>query len=214
MTTRKELIEGIGKRYRASNRKEKRQILEEFTRITGYHRKHAIRALNGAMAMATEKRKRERIYDQAVHQTLIVLWEAADRICGKRLKAALPLLIVAMERHGHLALDANVRQRLLAISAATIDRLLEPTRREEVRHRQRRGGINSALRQSIPIRTFADWKDVQPGFFEIDFVEHCGGVAEGTFVHSLVLTDVASGLTECVALPAREQNLVIARPHR
>jgi len=210
MTTRKELIEGIGKRYRASNRKEKQQILEEFTRVTGYHRKHAIRALNGGMAVATEKRKRDRIYDEAVHQALIVLWEAADRICGKRLKAALPLLIVAMERHRHLALDANARQRLLAISAATIDRLLEPTRREGVGHgRQRRGGMNSALRQSIPIRTFADWQDVQPGFFEIDFVEHCGGVAEGTFVHSLVLTDVASGWTECVALPAREQILVI-----
>ena len=209
MMTRKELIEGIGKRYRASNREEKRQILEEFTRVTGYHRKHAIRALNGAMAKAIEKRERDRIYDEAVHQALIVLWEAADRICGKRLKAALPLLIVAMERHGHLALDADVRRRVLRVSAATIDRLLGPTRRQGVGHRRRRGGINSALRQSIPIRTFADWEDVQPGFFEIDFVEHCGGVGEGTFVHSLVLTDVASGWTECVALPAREQTLVI-----
>jgi hypothetical protein len=209
MATRKELIEGVGQRYRASGGKDKPKILEEFVRLTGYHRKHAIRVLNCSVAKPAQRRPRERVYDEAVRQALIILWEAADRICSKRLKAAQPLLIVAMERHGHLALDAGVRQRLLAMSTATIDRLLESTRREGFTGRRRRGGINSALRKSIPIRTFADWKDVTPGFFEIDFVEHCGGVAEGTFVHSLVLTDVASGWTECVALPAREQTLVI-----
>jgi len=209
MTTRKELIEGVGERYRVGGRDEKRRILEEFVRLTGYHRKHAIRVLNCTAAKAASKRGRERIYDEAVRQALIVLWEAADRICSKRLKAAQPLLIVAMERHGHLALDAGVRQRLLAMSAATIDRLLESARREGCAARRRRGAINSALRKRIVVRTFADWKDVKPGFFEIDFVEHCGGVAEGTFVHSLVLTDVATGWTECIALPAREQNLVI-----
>ena len=209
MATRKELIEGVGQRYRASSGKDRLKILEEFVRLTGYHRKHAIRVLNCSVAKPAERRPRERIYDEAVRQALIVLWEAADRICSKRLKAAQPLLIVAMERHGHLALDAGVRRRLLAMSTATIDRLLESTRREGFAGRRRRGAINSALRKSIPIRTFADWKDVKPGFFEIDFVEHCGGVAEGTFVHSLVLTDVASGWTECVALPAREQTLVI-----
>ena len=209
MATRKELIEGVGQRYRTSSGKDKPKILEEFVRLTGYHRKHAIRVLNCSAAKPAERRRRERIYDDAVRQALIILWEAADRICSKRLKAAQPLLIMAMERHGHLALDAGVRQRLLAMSAATIDRLLESTRREGLAGRRRRGAINSALRKSIPIRTFADWKDVKPGFFEIDFVEHCGGVAEGTFVHSLVLTDVASGWTECVALPAREQTLVI-----
>ena len=112
MATRKELIERVGKRYRTSSRMEKRKILEEFVRLTGYHRKHAIRVLNCSAVRPAEKRRRERIYDEAVRQALIVLWEAADRICSKRLKAALPLLIVAMERHGHLALDAGVRRRL------------------------------------------------------------------------------------------------------
>ena len=209
MATRKELIEVVGQRYRMSNSDDKPKILEEFVRLTGYHRKHAIRVLNRVAANPAARRPRERVYDEAVRQALIILWEAADRICSKRLKAAQPLLIVAMERHGHLALAADVRQRLLAISTATIDRLLESARHEGCTGRRRRGAINSALRKSIPIRTFADWNDVKPGFFEIDFVEHCGGGAVGTFVHSLVLTDVASGWTECVALPAREQTLVI-----
>jgi hypothetical protein len=209
MATRKELVEAVGERYRAGRREEKRQILEEFIELTGYHRKHAIRALNRVTEKVSEQRGRRRIYDEAVRESLIVLWEAADRICGKRLKAALPLLIAAMERHEHIALDGQVRQRLLQMSAATIDRVLEQTREAGLGTRRRRGGVNSTLRKSIPIRTHADWQDVQPGFFQTDFVEHCGGIAEGTFVHSLVLTDVASGWTECVALPAREQLLVI-----
>jgi len=72
MATRKELIEGVGKRYRTSNRKAKQQILEEFTRVTGYHRKHASRALNCDVAKPSGQRKRDRIYDEAVHQALIV----------------------------------------------------------------------------------------------------------------------------------------------
>ena len=57
-----------------------------------------------------------------------MVWEAADRICGKRLKAALPHLVESMERHSHLDLDPGVRQRLLSASAATLDRLLQPIR--------------------------------------------------------------------------------------
>jgi hypothetical protein len=55
-----------------------------------------------------------------VRQALALLWEAAaDRICGKRLKALLPVLIESMERHGHVRLDPVVRSALLDISAAT-----------------------------------------------------------------------------------------------
>lgn len=52
-----------------------------------------------------------------------MLWEAADRVCGNRLKPLLLTLITALERHGHLTLDPVVRERLLTASAATIDRL-------------------------------------------------------------------------------------------
>jgi len=98
------------------------QILAEFVRVTGYHRKHALRVLNQS-ATASSPRQRERLYDEAVDQALAELWEAADRICGKRLKVLIPVLIEAMERHDHLLLDPAVRSRLLDISAATIDRL-------------------------------------------------------------------------------------------
>ena len=210
MATRRELKDAIRERYRAATeRRDRRKILEEFVRVTGYHRKHALRVLNHASTSAFPRR-RERLYDEAVHQALIVLWEAADRICGKRLTELIPVLIEAMECHGHLQLDPVVRSRLLDVSAATIDRMLRREREATGRVRRRRWGTGSAVRQSVPVRTFAEWGDPPPGYFECDLVEHCGGVKDGgNFVHTLTLTDIHSGWTECAALAVREQSLVV-----
>ena len=209
MSARKELISALRVRYRSAAFSERIEILDEFVALTGYHRKHAIRLLREE---ATEKEARARncVYDEAVRQTVTLLWEAADRVCGKRLKALIPLLVDAMERHGHLDLDPLVRCKLLQISAATIDRLLAGARSHIDGQRKRRKGVGAAIRRSIPVRTFADWRNPPPGFLEIDMVEHCGGPkSDGDFVHSLVLTDIASGWTECVAMRMRNQMLVI-----
>lgn len=210
MTTRKELIEAVGARYRDAATSEKRTILDEFVALTGYHRKHATRVLGTAPCGERQAPIRDRLYDEAVRQALIVLWEAGDRICGKRLRPLIPVLITAMERHGHLALDPLVKARLLQISAATIDRSLSDARAQIDGKRRRRTGVGAAIRRSIPVRTFADWRDPPPGFLEVDMVEHCGGrKTDGDFVHTLVLTDIASGWTECVAMPVRNQSLVV-----
>ena len=55
---------------------------------------------------------RKRLYDEAARQALTVLWEAADRVCGKRLKALIPMLVDAMERHGHLDLDPVIKTKV------------------------------------------------------------------------------------------------------
>jgi hypothetical protein len=86
MTTRKELIEALRQRYRSAALGDRIKILDEFVALTGYHRKHAIRVLRGEFSPATEVRLRNRVYDEAVARALTVLWEAADRVCGKRLK--------------------------------------------------------------------------------------------------------------------------------
>ena len=207
MATRRELIQAIAERYRTARRAGKKQILDEFVQVTGYHRKHAIRALKCIDRGDASASPRSRIYDEAVRSALTILWEAADRICGKRLKEAIPTLVDAMERHGHLQLEAEVRRRLLAMSAATMDRLLEPVRKAGKQGR-RRSHLNTALRKSIAVRTFNDWDDPPPGFFEMDMVAHCGGSVAGSHVHSLVLTDIASGWTEAAALVVREQTLI------
>lgn len=209
MGTRDELLEAVVARYRAATRTEKGRILTEFAEISGYHRKHAERLLRrGHVVDRSLPRPRRRVYDEAVQEALVVLWEASDRICGKRLKPLIPLLIPAMERHGHLALDEEVRVRLLAISAATIDRVLAPVRAGASGGQRRRNAHSSAVRRSVPVRTYADWNDPVPGYMEADLVAHSGPSAHGSFVQTLTLTDVATGWTECAPLLFREQRLL------
>ena len=108
---KQELLATIRDRYRASSKGEKSRILDEFIAITGHYRKHAIRLLgqSGDDGEQQPAVKGRRIYDEAVREAVILVWEAADRICGKRLKAALPHLVESMERHSHLDLDPGVR---------------------------------------------------------------------------------------------------------
>ena len=209
MTTRKELVEALQVRYRSAATRDKSKILDEFVALTGYHRKHAVRVLRQEVT-SKEARARDRLYDEAVREALTMLWEAADRVCGKRLKALIPMLVDAMERHGHLDLDPIIKTKVLQVSAATIDRVLADARSHIDGQRKRRSGVGAAIRRSIPVRTFADWRDPAPGFLEIDMVEHCGGPkTDGDYVHTLTLTDIASGWTECVAMRVRDQMLVI-----
>ena len=207
--TKRELVIALRARYAESSRIQKARILDEFTSISGFHRKSATRILNGSLDLpdAPRRRSRPRLYDEAVRQALIVLWEASDRICGKRLKALLPVLLPALERNGHLQLDPAIRRRLIDISAATIDRLLQEVHSTSPRRRSSRAP--TALRRSVPIRTFADWTEPLPGYMEMDLVVHCGENMAGSYAHTLCLTDVASGWTECVALLVRESTLVI-----
>lgn len=205
---RQALIKSVGSRYRRVTRPEKKLILDEFVRITGYHRKHAIRLLRGGGGdpMTPVRRQKKRVYDEAVSQALIVLWEASDRICGKRLKPLLPLLVESLTQHGHLQLDEEVESKLLRMSASTIDRLLVPAKATGESRKKRNP---PAVRSQIPVRTFADWDDPAPGFMEVDLVAHCGGSMSGRFNHTLTLTDIGSAWTECVALPVRDSSLVI-----
>ena len=204
---KQELLATIRDRYRSSSKKDKSRILDEFIAVTGHHRKHGIRLLSQCEdgSWKTGVVRGRRIYEEAV----ILVWEASDRICGKRLKAALPHLVESMERHGHLDLDPQVRGRLLAASVATLDRLLKPVRATVAGRRSKRRRRLSPGR-NIPVRTFADWNKPPPGFLEIDLVAHYGDNMGGSFVYSLVATDVCTGWTEAVPLLAREQSLVVA----
>jgi len=128
MAARDELLAAVADRYASGDRGERGRILDEFAAVTGYHRKHAMRLLRaGQVTRRWGPRPGRRIYDDAVREALILVWEASDRICGKRLRPLLPILVEAMERHGHVQLAPEVRTKLLAMSAATIDRALRDT---------------------------------------------------------------------------------------
>lgn len=209
MMARNELLTALGERYRGCERNEKGRILDEFVAVSGYHRKHAMRLLRSGMAAEAKPSNRRRIYDEAARTALVVLWEASDRVCGKRLRPLVPLLLEAMERHGHLELDSQVRAGLMSMSAATMDRALKEAK-ARTRTPRRPGVASTALRRSIPIRTFSDWDDPAPGHVEADLVSHSGPVAKGSFAWTFVLTDIATGWTECAPLLVREQTLLMA----
>jgi hypothetical protein len=213
MGARREVLAAVAERYRSAGRVEKGSILSELCATTGWHRKHAVRALSGRTAGKTvddgERGHRRRGRYEGVRDALVALWEASDRVCGKRLVAMIPVLLPSLERHGRLQLGERERSLLLSISAATIDRLLGDAKVAAAGGRRRRVGFYSAIRREVPIRTFNDWKDPPPGFCEIDLVAHGGTSVAGSFIQTLTMVDVATGWTECIPLVARDGSLVV-----
>src|SRR5438128_4555860 len=126
MGARREVVSAVvAERYRSAGRREKGRILDELTAVTGWHRKHAVRALRAKPpTQAADTVPRKRRYNAAIRDAVTALWEASDRVCGKRLKVMVPALLPALERHGRLRLGAIERAGVLSVSAATIQRLL------------------------------------------------------------------------------------------
>ncbi len=125
---KRELLVQTAPRYRAAPPWQKRAILNEFVAATGYARTYAIRLLGQPRvpSPAPITRPRARTYGPDVVEALAVAWAAANYVCAKRLVPFLPELVAALERPGHLALSPEVRTRLLTLSPATADRLLQP----------------------------------------------------------------------------------------
>lgn len=184
-------------RYRAARRKDKHQILDEFCATTGWHRKAAIRLLNEESRPKTVRGGRPRKYGPEVLEPLQVVWEVGDRMCGKLLKAAMPDLLRALERHGELQMTDEVRALLLEMSASTIDRLLRRrARRLSDLLPRHKAPVSAGLKREVPVRTWGEWQDVKPGELQGDLVLHCGDRLEGFFLSTLSTVDVASGWSQ------------------
>lgn len=195
--SRKEYVQAIVERYHQAGRKAKQRILDEFCRICGYHRKHAIRKLATTRKRAVGRRKPGRPSRYAKPEILAVLrciWSTAHYPCSKRLNAILACWITPYE-HTFGPVAPWVKEALATISPATIDRLLV-----HERLRVQRKGLSTTkpgtlLKQHIPIKT-NQWDETRPGFLEADTVAHCGDSMAGQFVFTLDITDIATGWTE------------------
>src|ERR1700730_16273776 len=213
MKERKAVTAVMVARYHRMSKKQKGRLLDELVALTGYNRWYAVgllrgdgRSSRGRLARAAARpRQRRRLYDGTVLTALRRIWVIMDCICGKRLAAALPETIAVLERHVELQLDAATRQKLGAISAASIDRLLAAERRRLNVRRRSGTKPGTLLKHQIPVRTFAEWDQTQPGFVEIDLVAHDGGFAQGDYCQTLDVTDVASGWTETPAVINKAQ---------
>src|SRR6266571_5678131 len=203
-----EYVQAIYQRYRHARRPEKRRILDEFCQVVGYHRKHAIRVLNGpAPGAARPPRRRAATYSPAVIEALRAVWEAAGYPWSLRLKALLPLWLPWARRR--LRLRPAVERQLLAISPRQIDRRLAPHRRALSKRLYGRTKPGTLLKHHIPLKTDR-WDVATPGFTEIDLVAHCGSLGDGEFVHSLNVTDIHTTWVETAAVLGKSQAAVQA----
>jgi hypothetical protein len=204
--SKREMIEAIRPRYLKANKAGKEQILDEFVATTGYHRKYAIRVLkNGPKPKGLKKPGRRKKYQGEVVQVLEQVWEIYGRICSKRLHPFLPEGVAILERCHELNLSPELKQMLLSMSPATIDRCLRKARFTHPQHGLSTTKPGYLLKKAIPVRTFTPWEDEHPGFLEIDLVAHCGQTTEGPYLNTLTATDLATGWTECLALPNKTQ---------
>ena len=225
MKARQEVTKATAGQYRGASKKEKSKILDQFVSTTGYSRWYARLVLRHegrrlqidkrSIVLAVRKsdkttRKRTRHYDEKVRLALVKLWRMMDYICGKRLQPLLPELITVLERHNEFSCDRETRAKLLRISAASIDRLLEPERRKQQLRGRAGTKPGTLLKKQIPIRTFAEWDEQRPGFVEIDLVGHDGGTAAGDYCQTLDLTDIATTWTETMAVRNKAQAWVFA----
>jgi hypothetical protein len=208
MATRDELLGALTARYGQSSRADKGRIVTEFVAVTGYHRKHARgffaagqgRSIEASARAPALRRRCPRGADRAVGGVgpdLRQAVEAAHPDAGRRDGAPWasgPGSRGAGAARGDQRRDDRPDPRAGAQAGG--------------RSGRRRTGASSAIRRAVPIRTYADWNDPPPGFFEADLVSHSGPLTSGSFAQTLVLTDISSGWTECAPLLFREQQLL------
>ena len=209
LQAKRELLFRVRSRYLEADKHQKGVILDGFITASGYRRKYAISLLNGeAPKPVPQTRVRRPHYDEDFRLALLTIWNTTNQICGKRLVPFLPDLVQSLEKFGHLSISAETRKRLLSVSAATVDRIVSKERAKYPKGKSltKPGGL---LKRTIKVRTFSDWNEAQPGFFEADLVAHCGDQAEGAFINTLVLTDISSGWIEIAPLLRRCHSDVI-----
>ncbi|MFD1506943.1 integrase [Georgenia yuyongxinii] len=193
------------KAYVAARKKDKGRILSEVVDLTGWSRDTARRRLVGAAEEPAQKvvvkqRLRASKYSHEARRLLRWVWEVSGEQCGKYLVVSIPLILEGLERHGEVVegergYTATVRDELLSMSAATIDRYLQQMK-SDGHSRMLSRTEASALSRSWPNNTRAvDEGEGEPGFFTAEVIEHCRPGADGEFARTLVLTDAHTGWT-------------------
>jgi len=185
-----QLIQKFKEKYRKITKDEKSEIIDNVVYLCGYNRKYAIRKLN-QIEKPKEVRGRKKKYDQSILPTLKKLWFAMDQLCSKSMVAAIPVFLKFWEE----PIDVEIKQKLLDISPASIDRLLAPVKVQFRRKRNSGTKPGSLIKKRIPIQT-TNWNIKEPGFLEADTVAHCGGSLSGDFVWSITYTDIETTWTE------------------
>jgi hypothetical protein len=187
--SRWEYLRKIYPRYEQASTKVRQRILDEFCANCGYHRKYAIRLLNGPPPRDRTAHRRSRCpaYGRPLISVLSAVWEAAGYPWSVRLKALLPLWMPWARKR--FSVSPALEKQLLRISARTIDRRLQARKRCIRKRLYGHTKPGTLLKHHIPLKTDA-WDVQKPGFTEIDLVSHSGDCASGEYCYSLNMTDI------------------------
>jgi hypothetical protein len=151
---RKELFRNGREHYLKASKPQKSVILTEIGVLTGLHREHIITVLRASAVESNAiRRKRKKSYSQETEDALVKVWELSNRVCSKRLVPFLGSFCAVLQKHGHLNITDSVRDDLLRLSPATIDRCLAPLRNLEDQKKRRFRHRSPGIRRQIPIRT-------------------------------------------------------------
>ena len=198
---RYKLLRITSSRYREAPGPEKSRILDSLVLQTGLDRKTVIRRLNGACVRKKRQRQRGRKYGPDVDDALRVISESYNYVCAERLQPNLVWFADRLEQSGELQLTPSLNEQLGQISISTVRRILKRIH-QDLPRRRRVSGFSPNARSRIPILRIP-WDEREPGHFETDLVHHCGPIASGEYLYSLVMVDVATGWCECAALLGR-----------
>lgn len=214
MREKQSLTAEIVRRYQRSTKREKSHILDEFIKNTGYNRSYARRVIGKAKShdFRTHKqihRIRPHTYVPGVIlKPLSKLWDISNFICGKRLAPLIADYLFVLRRDKIWDYSTEIDTQLKAISAATIDRLLTPIRRKMTIKGRTMTKPGTLLKHQIPVRTWSDWNENIPGFFEADTVAFCGSNLSGDFAWGIDMTDVCIGWVLLEIAPNRGQHAI------
>jgi len=192
--SREDYYKTVVKRYRDSDKKTKSHVLDEFCEVCGYNRKYAIRKLNTIKRKNRRKRLGRPIHykDPILLDVLYDLWVKQNLPCSKRLKASVPLWLPFYKKR---FLSDDIKEQLLTMSPATIDRLMVQKRNKIGKLGLATTKPGSILKSHIPVKT-NQWDETCPGYLESDTVAHCGTSIAGSFVYTVNTVDIATGWTE------------------
>src|SRR3954467_6200505 len=212
LAERRAVTETTAIRYRLASKRGKTKILDELCATTGWHRNHARKARTPALqpTVVSPRSPRPSRYGPDVIAALTVCWTVLGMPAGKRLAPMLAELVAVLRHFGELVIDEDTAALLVSMSAATIDRRLASERAKYQLKGRCTTKPGSLLKSQIPVRTWADWNDAQPGFVEIDLVSHDGGNPAGQFAFTLTVTDIATGWTENRSVPSKAAKGVMA----
>ena len=207
--SRWEYFRAVHPRYQQASQEMKQVILDEFCTNSGYNRKYAIRLLNGPPPekKPRPRRRRSASYGAGLIRLLAAVWEAAGYPWSVRLRAVLPLWLPWIRKR--FRLDAATEEKLLRISAATMDRQLKSKKESLIKRHYGGTKPGTLLKHHIPIKTDS-WNVKEAGFVEVDLVSHSGNCGDGEFIHSLNMTDIHTGWVETRAVLGKGQAGIVA----